>query len=95
MKTKKNAAEIKDRISDLKDRIEKSEQKRKKNKNVDETLKIIGKILDQNERAQRFALALEVDERKSESKPEESIAEGLKLKRGRIAKIEEEGKNKL
>ena len=68
MKTK-IAAEIKDRISDLKDRI-KTWVKQKK-KNADETLNIIQKILDYNKDAQKhFQLASKVDKEKSKPKPE-------------------------
>ena len=37
-----------------------------------------------------FALASKVDKGKSEPKPEESIADRIKLRRGKIAEIEEE-----
>ena len=67
-------AEIKDRISDLKDRIEKMSETEKKNKNADETLKIIKKILDYNERTRKtFPVASKVDKGKPEPKPEERI----------------------
>ena len=46
-------AEAKDRISDLKDRIKEMSETEKKYKNVDETLKIIKKLLDYNENAQK------------------------------------------
>ena len=46
-------AEIEDRISDLKDRIKEMSETEKKYKNVDETLKIIKKLLDYNENAQK------------------------------------------
>ena len=67
MKTK-IVAEIKDRISDLKDRI-KTWVKQKKN--ADETLNIIQEILDYNKDAQKhFQLASKVDKGKSKPKPE-------------------------
>ena len=76
---KKVVAEIKDRISDLKD------------KNADETLNIIKKILDYNKDAQKhFEFASKVDKGKSKPKSEESIAERMKLRRQKldiIAKI--------
>ena len=40
-----------------------------------------------------FALASKVDKGKSEPKPEESIADRIKLRRGKTAEIEEEEKN--
>ena len=55
-------------------------------------------IFDYNERAQRtFPIASEVDKEKSEPKPEESIAGRIKLRKERVAEIEEEEniKNKL
>ena len=45
--------EIENRISDLKDKIKKMSEKEKNDKNVDETLKIIRKILDYNKEAQK------------------------------------------
>ena len=51
---KEIVAEIKNKISDLKDRIKKNEWNRKKNKNADETLKIIEKILDYNKNAPKY-----------------------------------------
>ena len=66
----------------------KNEQKRKKNKSANETLKI-KEILDYNKNAQRFFPVLsEVDKEKSEPKTEESNAERTNLKRERIAEIE-------
>ena len=73
----------------------KNEWKRKKNKNVDETLKIIEKILDYNKNAQNFFYhALKIDKGKSKPKIEESIAERVKLKNNKIAEIKKEEKNK-
>ena len=76
---KKVVAEIEDRISDLKD------------KNADEKLKKIKKILDYNKDAQKiFEFASKVDKGKSKPKSEESIAERMKLRRQKldiIAKI--------
>ena len=45
-KNKEIVAEIEDRISDLKDKIREMSETEKKNKNADETLKIIEEILD-------------------------------------------------
>ena len=76
---KKVVAEVEDRISDLKD------------KNADEKLNIIKKILDYNKDAQKiFEFASKVDKGKSKPKSEESIAERMKLRRQKldiIAKI--------
>ena len=67
---KKVVAEIEDRISDLKD------------KNADEKLNIIKKILDYNKDAQKiFQLASKVDKQKSELKFKKSIAERTKLRK--------------
>ena len=61
---KKIVAEIKDRISDLKDRIRKMNETEKKNKNADETLEIIEKILDYNKNIQKnFQSASKVDKK--------------------------------
>ena len=73
-------------------------KKKKNNKNADETLTITEDIFDYNERAQRtFPIASKVDKEKSEPKPEESIAGRIKLRKERVAEIEEEEniKNKL
>ena len=40
-----------------------------------------------------FSLASKVDKEKSKPKPEESISERVKLKKGKIAEIEKEEKN--
>ena len=70
----------------------KSEWKRKKN--VEETLKIMEKILDYNKNAQIFFhCASKIDKGKSEPEIEESIAERVKLKNNRIAEIKKEEKN--
>ena len=50
-KRKEFVAEINDGISDLKDRIKKMTETKKKKKNADETLKIIEEILDCNKNA--------------------------------------------
>ena len=66
-------------------------------KNAYETLKIIEEILDYNKNAlKNFLLASKVDKGKSVPKKiiiERNIAESVKLRRRRIAKIEEEEKN--
>ena len=65
----------------------------KKKKNTDDTLKIIEEILDYRENAQKFfSVASRVDKVKSEPKPEESIAERVVLRRGKVAKIKREEK---
>ena len=65
--------------------------KQKKKKNVDETLKIIVKILNYNKKAQKnFQLASKVDKGKSKPKNEESIAKRVKLKNEKIAEIKKE-----
>ena len=86
-------ADIEDRISNLKGRIKEMNETEKKNENVDETLEIIKKILDCNKHAQKiFQYASKVDKGKSKPKPKESIAERVKLKSERIAKIKKEEK---
>ena len=57
-------------------------KKKKKDKNADETLEIIKKILGYNNEAQKlFHRASKVDKSKSKSKTEESVAERIKLRR--------------
>ena len=83
---KETVAKIEDRISDLKEKIKKW-VKQKKNKNADETLKIIEKILDYNKDAQKiFQHASKVG--KGKPKPEESIAERTILRKEKVAEIE-------
>ena len=61
---KENVKEIEYRISDLKDRIRKMSEKEKKDKNADETLEIIKKILDYNKEALKiFYHAPKVDKK--------------------------------
>ena len=75
-------------MSNLKDRIKRMSKKEKKDKNVNETLEIIEKVLDYNKCAQNFFHhASKVDKGKSEPKTEESIAERVKLKNNKIAEI--------
>ena len=72
----------------------KMREKEKKDKNVDETLKIIKKILDYNKDAYRFfQLASKVDKRKSKTKFEESIAETTKLRRQKLNIIAKKKEN--
>ena len=67
---------------------------KKKDKNADETLNIIKKILNYNKDIQKISqLASKVDKGKSEPKTEESIAERSKLRRERIAEIKREEEN--
>ena len=74
---KKIVAEIKDRISGLKDRIKEMSETGKQN--ADETLNIIEKIIDYNKDAQKiFQLASKFDKEKSELKFKKSIAERKK-----------------
>ena len=49
---KEKVEEIKNRISDLKNRINNMNKKEKEEKDVDETLEIINKIIDYNNNAQ-------------------------------------------
>ena len=64
------------------------------NKNADETVDIIKKILDYNKNAQKnFQLASKVDKGKSEPKLEKSIAGRVKSKNEQIAEIKKEEKN--
>ena len=51
---KENTTEIKNRISNLKDRVKEISETEKKNKNADETLKIIKTILYYNKNAQKM-----------------------------------------
>ena len=68
-------------------------KQKKINKNADETLEIIEKILDYNKNIQKnFQSASKVD-KKSEPKREESITERVKLKNKKIAEIKKEEKN--
>ena len=93
MKTK-NRRNKKQNIK-FKKQNKKNEWKTKKNKNVDETLKIIEKILDYNKNAQNFFYhASKIDKGKSKPKIEESITERVKLKNNKIAEIKKEEKNK-
>ena len=67
---------------------------KQKKKNADETLKIIEEILDYNRNAQKnFPLASKVDKGKSEPKPEESIAQRVKIKK-RLLKLKKRKKHK-
>ena len=64
---KKAAEEIEDKISGFEGEIRMSE-KEKKDKNVDETLEIIRKILDYNTKAQNlFHCASKVDKKKNQN----------------------------
>ena len=68
--------------------------RQQKNRNTDETLKIIEEILDYNKNAQKnFLLASKVNKGKSERKSEEGIAKRLHLRRETIAEIEKEEKS--
>ena len=69
-------------------------EKEKEEKNVDEALEIVNKILDYNKEAQNFFhRASKVDKRKSKPKIEKSIAERVRLKNDMIAEIKKEEKN--
>ena len=93
-KNKEFAAEIKDGISNLKDRIKKMNEIEKINRNAAETLKIIKETLDYNKNPQKkFQLTSKVDQGKSETKLEKSIAKIVKLKNEKIAVIKKEEKN--
>ena len=92
---KKIVKEIKERISDLKDRIERMSDKEKKDKNANETLEIIKKILDYNKDVQNFFYhASKVDKRKSKLKFEKSIVERMRLRRRKLNIIAIIAKNK-
>ena len=68
--------------------------KKEKNKNVDEALKIIEKIINYNKNTKKyFQLLSKVDKGKSEQKTGESIAERVKLKNVKIVEIKKEAKN--
>ena len=86
-------AEAKNRISDLKDRIKGMNETAKK-KNADETLEIIKKILDYHKNAQKiFQHASRLDKGESKPKPEESIAERVKLRRQKMDIIRKKKEN--
>ena len=80
MKTKKLLQRSKNRSNiKFKRQNKKNEWNRKKNKNADETLEIIKKILDENKDAQKkIQLAPKVDKGKSELKLKKNIAEKWK-----------------
>ena len=65
---------------------------KKKNKNADETLEIIKRILDYNNNVQNLFCASKVDKKKFKPKTEESIADRVKLKNSKIAEIKKEEK---
>ena len=68
-----------------------NEQKRKKKKSADGTLKITEEILDYNKGAQKtFAHASKVHKEKSEPKSEENITKRARLGKEKITEIEEE-----
>ena len=78
---KKATEEIEDKISGFEGKIKRMSEKEKKDKNVDETLEIIRKILDYNTKSQNlFHCASKVDKKKSKPKIEKSIAERVKLR---------------
>ena len=61
--------EIEDRISDLEDRIKQMSDKEKEEKNANETLEIINKILGYNKNAKKFfQCASKVDKKKIRTK---------------------------
>ena len=66
---KEIVTEIKERILDLKDKIREMSETEKEDKSVDETLKIIEKILNYNKNYQKnFSLASKVDKGKQNQK---------------------------
>ena len=88
----KDPNENKEIVAEIKNRIKEMSEK-EKNKSANETLKIIEEILDYNKEAQKtFSIESKVDKRKSELKPEESIANRVKLRIEKITEIEEEKK---
>ena len=63
----------------MNDRIKNMSEKEKEEKNVDEALEIVNKILDYNKEAQNFFhRASKVNKRKSKAKIEKSIAERVR-----------------
>ena len=94
-KNKEIAEEIKNKISDLEDKIKQMNEKVKEEKNVDETIEIINKILNYNKNSQFFFhRASKVDNKKSESKFKESIVERRKLRRQKDKEFIENIENK-
>ena len=92
-KNKEIVADIENRLSGLKDKIWEIDETEKKNKNADETSKIIEEILDFSKKVQKvFSVASRVDKGTSEPKSEESIAKRVVLRRGMVAKIKREEK---
>ena len=90
METKKISQDKKQDIR-FKRQNKRNEQKRKKNKSADGTLKITEEILDYNKGAQKtFTHASKVDKEKSEPKSEESITKTVRLGKEKITEIEEE-----
>ena len=88
----KDPNENKEIVAEIKNRIKEISEK-EKNKSANETLKIIEEILDYNKEAQKtFSIESKVDKRNSEPKPEESIANRVKLRIEKITEIEEEKK---
>ena len=78
----------------MNNRIKNMSEKEKEEKNVDEALEIVNKILDYNKEAQNFFhRASKVDKRKSKPKIEKSISERVRLKNNMIAEIKKEEKN--
>ena len=70
-------------------------EKEKKDKNADEKLEVIKKILDLNKDVQNFFHhSSKVDEGKSEPKTGESIAESMKLRRQKLNIIAKKRKYK-
>ena len=93
--SKERVEEIEYTISDSQDEIKKMSEKEKKDKNADEKLEVIKKILDLNKDVQNFFhRSSKVDEGKSEPKTGESIAERMKLRRQKLNIIAKKRKYK-
>ena len=89
----KDPNENKEILAEIKNIIKEMSEK-EANKSANETLKIIEETLDYNKEAQKaFSIASKVDNRKSEPKLEESIANRVKLRTEKIIEIEEENKS--
>ena len=90
---KKIVAEIKDRISDLKDSIRKMNETETKIKMLMRRQRLLKKFLITIKIFKKIFSLHQKLIKKSEPKPEESITERVKLKNKKIAEIKKEQKN--